>query len=98
MNCKPGDLAIRVRAPADAQIPVGAIVEVVRFFPDQSLIFESGRIVDGLDLWSVVYRGQKIGAMGLAFGIPDNELRPIRPNDGEDETLQWAGKPQKETA
>lgn len=24
---------------------------------------------------------------------PDNSLRPIRDNDGEDETLTWAGKP-----
>jgi hypothetical protein len=30
--------------------------------------------------------------------IADGILRPIRPNEGEDETLTWAGKPHKETA
>ncbi len=28
----------------------------------------------------------------------DSWLRPIRPTDGEDETLQWAGKPNEVTA
>ncbi len=28
---------------------------------------------------------------------PDSKLRPIRDSDGDDETIEWAGKPTKES-
>lgn len=28
-------------------------------------------------------------------GVADKHLRPLRDSDGEDETLTWAGKPEK---
>lgn len=32
---------------------------------------------------------------GPSLGARDHELRPIRDNDGQDETIAWAGRPQE---
>ena len=51
--------------------------------------------IDGVDVarWE---GGRRHEVELLPF--PDAWLRPIRPGDGADETLAWAGKPQPVTA
>lgn len=86
MNCKPGDLAIRVAAPWHARVPRDALVQVRSFVGAASLRSADGLVRHGVDVWDVEYRGD-------LYGIPDSELRPIRDQDGTDETLTWAPVP-----
>jgi hypothetical protein len=94
MNCKPGDLA-RVVAPY-AKPGRGAFVVVRRRArPYECLdgnVFQAcnsngGWVCDG---W---VRDSDGGVCGPQLAIADECLRPIRDNDGEDQTLTWAGKP-----
>lgn len=90
MNCEPGDLAIRIKAPVGCvYIPVGTIVKVLGNCSPGDL----GRGCITPDVWDVEVRGDQIGPSGYPYGIPDNELRPIRDKHGEDETLAWAVVP-----
>lgn len=74
VNCKPGDLAIVVRADG-APAAIGRVVEVLRLAPD----------VDGLPAWVVQFRGvgvvrnKESGALtlGVDADCPDAWLRPI---------------------
>lgn len=84
MNCKPGDLAIYVGwgSPKD----LGQIVTCVKFLGD--LPVAGGGTAP---MWLVEpplknsdYRRD---------WVADGALRPIRPNDGEDEMIRIAGKP-----
>jgi hypothetical protein len=86
MNCKPGDLAIAISSCPTKKHNVGALLRVI------SLSKRPGKwnvellqdcVIDGF-----VYRA------GSICYASDSRLRPIRDNDGEDETLQWAGKPE----
>lgn len=88
MNCKQGDLAIIVKSVASPD-DIGAIVRCVEFKPGP----------DGRAAWIV---DRKVSPDAVIGGITyigdwflDASLRPIRDNDGEDETLTWAGKPEK---
>lgn len=94
MNCKPGDLAFIVRAPHPRLRNIlGAVVKVT----DNSIT----KYVDGpawlCDGVPCVQAPPDHGLPGEQNGrlayVPDAWLRPIRDNDGEDETLTWAGKP-----
>lgn len=109
MNCKPGDLAIIVNAKANPSLN-GRIVKVLRravpgeiFVMDgvgvrlredraKSWIVESDRPMPFLSSPRVLFTKTR--------PVQDAHLRPIRDNDGEDETMTWAGKPNniKETA
>lgn len=109
MNCKQGDLAVIVNA--DNVENIGKIVRVLRLvshgdcFPDINGLSATW-IGDCTALWVVecdsplsweAYDGAcKTLHLQRPFG--DEYLRPIRDNDGEDETLQWAPVPTKETA
>ena len=90
MNCKPGDLAVIVRADNKVDRPhIGKIVECIYWLPD-----EFG------GMWRTeprlkVLRGP---CKGREIGWHDGDLRPIRDNDGEDEMLRIVGKPQEVTA
>lgn len=81
MNCKPGDLAILVGGVRPDCI--GKLVHV--------LCWErKGRGWEVKLLFKrPMLRGKKY------FWAADSSLRPIRDNDGEDETITWAGKPQQ---
>lgn len=95
MNCKPGDLAVTVFAPDNtphkhASGNIGRIVEVLRYvgvhhFPAP-------------DVWLCRSRTPLIDARGTPWEgevlIRDANLRPIRDNNGEDETLTWKTVPQ----
>ena len=99
MNCKPGDLAIRVSAPQGASIGVGAVVRCIGFvgegrvflgFTDQQRLIRDG--------WSVEYRGSDGIECGVLWTVPDCDLRLIRDAGGEDEMLTLLGKPETVTA
>lgn len=77
MNCKPGDLAILLYDCLSHH--TGKIVTIVR---------ESTHIVDG---W--ITEPLLVDPDGRLCHPEDSDLRPIRDQDGEDETLTWAGKP-----
>ena len=92
MNCKPGDLAIIVRSRYGN---AGKVVKVVSLLHGRGLRnhdgFEPGyawHIEPKLPTWGGDWTDQAL----------DHNLRPIRDNDKEDETLTWAGKPAKEIA
>lgn len=77
MNCKPGDLAVVVGAFNNTKF-IGCIVRCKKSF------FNVKRGEYG---WQVDRN------LGGYVGIADKHLKPIRDNDGEDESLTWAGKP-----
>jgi hypothetical protein len=91
VNCKPGDLAIIVHSAARNE---GKIVRCLRAIRDLPLVTPRGVIER--------HPGWEIDTTVVGFGgaphrnIWDHQLRPIRDEDGEDETLTWA--PRKETA
>jgi len=88
MNCKQGDFAI-VIASAWGESVIGRVVTCIRHVP-QGFETEEQRAV-GHDVW-LVSDGREKWLHG------DSRLRPIRGNNGEDETLQWAPVPTKEAA
>lgn len=89
MNCKPGDLAVIVRSWAGNE---GKIVRCVRFIG--RIEYLNGTIADS---WEI--DPPQIGQLGNPSNkIADFQLHPIRPNEGDDETLMWAGKPEGVTA
>ncbi len=103
MNCKPGDLAVVVSAGATPEM-IGAIVLVKRAtVPGEPN--EAGTAVFRANgpAWIVEAISGRIPTRyndgSLEFStwrsVLDRCLRPIRDNDGEDETLTWAGKPER---
>lgn len=102
MNCKPGDLAIVVRSRSGANI--GKVVRCLRLLSMAEVVgikTVDGRPADlstATEWWQVdramsVYGTRTNKYFGDVFCYPDRNLRPLRPDDGEDETLTWAGKP-----
>jgi hypothetical protein len=92
MNCKPGDLAVIIWTKAYPE-NIGALVRVVRESPN------GPNPVHGFQ-WSCealhpVRSSRGVMQPGQEGAMPDKFLRPIRDNDGEDETLTWAAKPQE---
>lgn len=86
MNCKKGDLAVYV---GKSKSQVGKIVTCVSFGGSKTLL---------ADHWYVEPHIVRDRDGKLCGYVKDASLRPIRPTDGEDETLQWAGKPKEVTA
>jgi len=87
MQIERGDIAMvcRVPSPLGDQCN-GFIVKVVHHYLNQ----------DGFWYWtfeqsfSLIYADKSHSVVG----VREEYLRPIRGQDGADETLQWAGKPQ----
>lgn len=95
MNCKPGDLAVMVRSKANNE---GRIVEIVSPLGHEPF-FDGARWGIGAGFcWLVRSASGPVRSvrrgLHLEFPCPDAWLRPIRDNDGEDESLTWA--PRKE--
>lgn len=92
MNCKPGDLAIRIKGESDDLVPIGAVVRCFRYYSGLANVDGQKKPFKG---WFVEYQGHIIDADGLAWAVPDEHLRPIRDSgdDAEDETLQWLPVP-----
>lgn len=103
MNCRPGDLAVVVRA--DTPGLTGRFVIVDRAIPNDGR-FGKGLIATGPEpgwICRPAAKGQTLPALNEVDHvlqlperpIADCILRPIRPNEGEDESLSWA-KPRVE--
>lgn len=95
MNCKQGDLAIIVKSYAGNE---GKVVRCVEYLGE--VLWACS--VTGLDKAEPTWRVDSLlpgpdGEQAVAK-IADCQLRPLRPNRGDDETLSWAGKPKKVTA
>lgn len=96
-NCRIGDLAIVVRSAEGKS--VGTIVKCIRRI-------EAGETVDGIfirefdsTLWLVDRKMNWIKRNGTKYTLSaayDRNLRPLRDDDGDDETLTWAEKPKME--
>lgn len=89
MNCKLGDLAVIVRSFAGND---GKIVRCIRF---AGLISYTDGTTEPSWYVDCDLKGQDGSPNPL---VSDYQLRPIRPNEGDDETLTWAGKPEGVTA
>lgn len=85
MNCKPGDLAIVIKSE---QGNLGKIVRCIEYLPG----FKWKDMTYGA--WVVDGNLTNIDPKGVNR-IPDNWLKPLRDSDGEDETITWAGKPER---
>lgn len=91
MNCKPGDLAIVVNC-RDVE-NIGALVEVMHFCGDGKWVVNELSdvfIVRSLKTGERTQRNKERTLVGR-----DDCLRPLRDNDGQDETLTWAPLPVK---
>ncbi len=78
MNCRPGELAFVVGGNFHEHR--GRVVSVVRPSPVWADSWVTNPVLRAPD--------------GVPVDYLDSHLRPIRDNDGEDETLTWAGKPE----
>jgi hypothetical protein len=85
MNCKPGDLA---RIISDAETRAAHMA-------DKIIAVDRLVMIEGDACWT--YSGPRLycgcGCQRELAGVDDELLRPIRGEDGDDETLTWAGKP-----
>ena len=96
MRCKKGDLAVRIKQHTNSAVPMGAVVRCVEYFSGYARMQDRTR--KWCDVWLVEYQGKTIDFDGFGWNAPDEHLMPIRDNEGEDETLQWAPVPVKEIA
>lgn len=94
MNCKQGDLAVVVKCDPMPDA-VGHIVECIKmegWYPVNGVFYS--------DVWRVRW-GDKVAHDLTGYedwGCPDAWMRPIRCEDGEDETFSWAGRPCQQPA
>lgn len=103
MNCKPGDIARIVHPKA-----YGKLVSVLYAEPHGSFILPDGMPARKSSIgpgWVCKMLGAPIEAptdvgtrLAMYGGIRDVWLRPIRPSEGQDETLTWKEVPHKERA
>ena len=109
LNCKAGDLAIIAGAKHTKNL--GLIVRVIS--PSNANKHKTGETYEELTgfkyrannqgfTWLIESSGPEIfydkGHSAKVGPFPDTSLRPLRDNPGQDETLQWAPVPHKETA
>ena len=97
MNCKQGDLAIVVAGNPNN---LGKPVTCLRFIPkgartpSKAVAVHDGWETDiPLHVTWTFPSGKEVKGMSNYSG--DCYLRPIRDAPGEDETITWAGKPEK---
>lgn len=94
MNCKQGDLAVIVHSNAGNE---GKFVTCVRLASDEEVARAGYSVRSGEPCWILDAELKLTNNSKEKIGI-DKWMRPIRDNDGEDETLQWAPVPTKGTA
>lgn len=104
LNCKPGDMAVIIGGSVFA----GKIVTVLITAPQKEFKLPDGypHVAANPRSWVIEFHGDTPAFCdGLAspritryaVGL-DSKLRPLRPRTGDDETLTWAGKPEKVSA
>lgn len=92
MNCAPGDLAMIVRSEGDgiageiSRMAVGRVCRVVKLRPPKFKVC-TYPVVWEFDEPLFIRLG---GSDYEVIGAPDEILRPLRDNDGTDETLIYA--------
>ena len=97
LRCKPGDLAVLIKSAMPENI--GALVTCVEFMGTIEGRDPWGRTGTVHNAWRVEPAGKvkvKVGPGHVATGLwaaRDSDLRPIRPEPGEDQTIEWAGYP-----
>lgn len=109
MNCKPGDLAVILGESKVAPGSMGRFCTVLYAAPMGEFRFPDGVLSDARNssqpFWVIEFQNPLI--IGRTDGTkkpakyaccPDSRLRPIRDNDGDDETLQWAIVPGQKVA
>ena len=99
MNCKPNDLAFISRPPPQMEELRGRTVRVLSAStgPTGRAIWSIDGRLDFVLVGAVKDargRDRHIGESVWLNQVEDSWLTPIRDQDGEDETLQWAGKPE----
>ena len=77
MNCKQGDIAIVIRSTMGNE---GKIVQCIRYIPEYQ---------GSADWWEL----DVISPEGKPYGIKDSWLKPIRGEDGPDQSLNWIPVP-----
>jgi hypothetical protein len=103
MNCKPGDMAVIVRSKFTPEL-IGRIVEVLHIAPSYgSFRLPNGQLhaqlVDKRPRWVCKFQNPvnaptDIGPKPTVYApVPDECLRPIRDQPGEDEMTRIAGLP-----
>lgn len=99
MNCKQGDLAVIVHSVMGNE---GKVVTCLRFLGTVQFV-QCDDSIKSKPAWEIDrYLPTTLGV--LSNVIADHRLRPLRPDDGTDETLLWAPvpipatKPQTEAA
>ena len=92
LNCKPGDLAIKVRSDEGDIIPIGAILRCIEHTNGRHW-----KTKEPQSSWVVEYSGKK-PVDHARWSCRDEFLKPLRGDDADDETLTWAAKPEKVTA
>ena len=99
MNCVKGDLAVIVRSRAGLE---GTIVKCVRLHSSETHDLNGVRMAHNLGprwLIDAPLKSQyEDGEPVMIQTIADANLRPIRDNPGQDETLTWLDVPSKEIA
>ena len=92
MNCRPGDLAVIVRSEGSgiageiSRLVVGRICRVVQLRAPKLKSCTYPVVWKFEEPMFVQFGGKKYEVIGA----PDEILRPLRDNEGEDETLTWA--------
>lgn len=108
MRCKPGDLAVVTGDHGAHPETAGRLVDVLHVaapdmtrLPDGAPCHRSA----GAHAWVIKFHNPirirwSRGDWHMAsYAVcPDSKLHPIRPGEGSDETLTWAGKPEGVTA
>lgn len=85
MNCKEGDLAIVIRSKCGNE---GKIVRCVKYMGERRYVSINLKVSEPRQTWYI--EPPLIGVFGkLGNTFPDSDLKPIRDNEGEDETLSW---------
>ena len=90
LNCKEGDLAVVVRSATGKT--VGQIVACVKLARIPGL-YNADRSLSRGAVWETDWYHPTVTG-GIGNFVMDADLRPLRDNPGEDETLTWA--PRKE--
>lgn len=89
MNCKQGDLAIITAPGLNSGRIVRCLAPLGRFLTNTS----RGAHIDFW--WRIDISLPSFDGTDWSRECNDSVLRPIRDNPGADETLTWAGKPEK---
>lgn len=98
LNCKPGQLAIKIKSLPGHQIPVGAIVRVLSFVENQDGFNIYGQFITGWR-WDVEYQGSATDPLdGLQWMVEDRFLQPLPELGDDEEDLYMVEKPIEEEA